>query len=196
MDFPDRKAALLAQLRCPVTSWEDRKTDVRSTIRGLWRGRALWVPDEGSVSRDLADGTTDMRGELKTAAVGQAPRLAGWPNERVRTSSLPSMLRWSAGSRSFSVRFGSEPRRSGWTRHSPRMRFARPCQPDRPVPLGVLLVRHRLDVLAGRRSGRFVRRRCWQRCFRAACSCRWRACCSTVGSRSRPGCSLPAVRFS
>ena len=39
MDFPDRKAALLAQLRCPVTSWEDRKTDVRSTIRGLWRGR-------------------------------------------------------------------------------------------------------------------------------------------------------------
>lgn len=29
-----------------------------------------------------------MRGELKTAAVRQAPRLAGWPNERVRTSSL------------------------------------------------------------------------------------------------------------
>lgn len=38
-DFPDRRAILLARLRCPVTSWEDAKTDLRSTIRGLWRSR-------------------------------------------------------------------------------------------------------------------------------------------------------------
>jgi FkbM family methyltransferase len=39
VDFPERKAAVLARLQCPVTSWEDAKTDLRSTIRGLWRGR-------------------------------------------------------------------------------------------------------------------------------------------------------------
>ena len=39
VDFPERKATVLARLRCPVTSWEDAKTDLRSTIRGLWRGR-------------------------------------------------------------------------------------------------------------------------------------------------------------
>jgi FkbM family methyltransferase len=39
VDYPERKAALLAQLRCPVASWEDAKTNLRSTIRGLWSGR-------------------------------------------------------------------------------------------------------------------------------------------------------------
>lgn len=38
-DFPDRKAVLLGRLRCPVASWEDAKTTVRSTIRGLWSGK-------------------------------------------------------------------------------------------------------------------------------------------------------------
>ena len=28
-----------AQLRCPVASWEDAKTNIRSTIRGFWRGK-------------------------------------------------------------------------------------------------------------------------------------------------------------
>ncbi len=39
VDFPARKASLLAQLRCPVASWEEAKTNLRSTIRGLWRGK-------------------------------------------------------------------------------------------------------------------------------------------------------------
>ena len=38
-DFPDRKTILLAQLRCPVASWEDSKTNLRSTIRSLWSGK-------------------------------------------------------------------------------------------------------------------------------------------------------------
>jgi hypothetical protein len=38
-DFLDRRAILLAQLRCPVASWEDAKTNIRSTIRGFWRGK-------------------------------------------------------------------------------------------------------------------------------------------------------------
>lgn len=38
-DFPERRAALLEELRCPVASWEDAKTNVRSTIRGLWAGK-------------------------------------------------------------------------------------------------------------------------------------------------------------
>ena len=34
-----RKETLLAALRCPVTPWEDAKTTVASTIRGLWKSR-------------------------------------------------------------------------------------------------------------------------------------------------------------
>ena len=39
VDFSERRATLLAQLRCPVTSWEGANPDLRSTIRGLWRGK-------------------------------------------------------------------------------------------------------------------------------------------------------------
>jgi FkbM family methyltransferase len=38
-DFAARKATLLRELRCPVTSWEDGKTTFRSTIRGMWGSR-------------------------------------------------------------------------------------------------------------------------------------------------------------
>jgi FkbM family methyltransferase len=38
-DFAKRRAALLAALRCPVTPWEDAKTTVLSTLRGLWTSR-------------------------------------------------------------------------------------------------------------------------------------------------------------
>ncbi len=38
-DVAERKANLISQLRCPVTSWEDAKTNVRSTILGLWKSR-------------------------------------------------------------------------------------------------------------------------------------------------------------
>ena len=38
-DHAERKAILLERLRCPVTPWEDAKTTVLSTIRGLWRSR-------------------------------------------------------------------------------------------------------------------------------------------------------------
>ncbi len=38
-DHAVRKAALLESLRCPVTSWEDARTTLLSTIRGLWRSR-------------------------------------------------------------------------------------------------------------------------------------------------------------
>lgn len=38
-DVAGRKAELLEELRCPVTQWEDAKTTVLSTMRGLWRSR-------------------------------------------------------------------------------------------------------------------------------------------------------------
>lgn len=38
-DQVERRAALLASLRCPVTPWEDAKTTIFSTIGGLWRSR-------------------------------------------------------------------------------------------------------------------------------------------------------------
>jgi hypothetical protein len=34
-----RREALLASLRCPVAPWEDAKTTVASTLRGLWKAR-------------------------------------------------------------------------------------------------------------------------------------------------------------
>jgi FkbM family methyltransferase len=37
--YADRKAALLRSLRCPVSPWEDAKTTVWSTLRGLWKSR-------------------------------------------------------------------------------------------------------------------------------------------------------------
>jgi FkbM family methyltransferase len=37
--YEDRKAELLTRLRCPVSPWDDAKTTVLSTIRGLWKGR-------------------------------------------------------------------------------------------------------------------------------------------------------------
>jgi FkbM family methyltransferase len=38
-DFAERRASLLAALRCPVAPWEDAKTTVLSTLRGLWTSR-------------------------------------------------------------------------------------------------------------------------------------------------------------
>jgi len=38
-EYADRKAALLAELECPVAPWEDARTTVLSTIRGLWKSR-------------------------------------------------------------------------------------------------------------------------------------------------------------
>lgn len=35
-----RRAELLSALRCPVSPWEDAKTTVGSTIRGLWKSRS------------------------------------------------------------------------------------------------------------------------------------------------------------
>ena len=37
--YSERKAALLADLRCPVSPWENARTTVLSTIRGIWTGR-------------------------------------------------------------------------------------------------------------------------------------------------------------
>jgi FkbM family methyltransferase len=39
-DFAERRASLLAALRCPVVPWEDAKTTVLSTLRGLWTSRS------------------------------------------------------------------------------------------------------------------------------------------------------------
>jgi len=38
-DFADRKAALLSALRCPIGLWDEPKTTIVSTIRGLWKHR-------------------------------------------------------------------------------------------------------------------------------------------------------------
>jgi FkbM family methyltransferase len=38
-DFAERRAALLSALRCPIGPWEDPRTTIASTIRGLWKGR-------------------------------------------------------------------------------------------------------------------------------------------------------------
>jgi FkbM family methyltransferase len=38
-DHTARKSALLGSLRCPVAGWEDAKTTVLSTLRGLWKSR-------------------------------------------------------------------------------------------------------------------------------------------------------------
>ena len=37
--YADRKAALLARLRCPVSPWADARTTVLSTLRGMWKSR-------------------------------------------------------------------------------------------------------------------------------------------------------------
>lgn len=39
VDHAVRKVALLESLRCPVSSWEDAKTTLLSSIRGLWKSR-------------------------------------------------------------------------------------------------------------------------------------------------------------
>ena len=38
-EYADRKASLLTELTCPVAPWEDAKTTVLSTLRGLWKSR-------------------------------------------------------------------------------------------------------------------------------------------------------------
>ena len=38
--YAGRKDELLRRLRCPVAPWEDAKTTVLSTIRGLWKSRS------------------------------------------------------------------------------------------------------------------------------------------------------------
>jgi hypothetical protein len=38
-DFATRKAALLASLRCPIGPWEEARTTILSTIRGVWKSR-------------------------------------------------------------------------------------------------------------------------------------------------------------
>jgi FkbM family methyltransferase len=38
-DFAERKAALLSELRCPLGPWEEPRTTIVSTIRGLWKSR-------------------------------------------------------------------------------------------------------------------------------------------------------------
>ena len=38
-EYADRRAGLVASLRCPVLPWEDAKTTVLSTLRGLWTSR-------------------------------------------------------------------------------------------------------------------------------------------------------------
>jgi FkbM family methyltransferase len=38
-NFAQRKATLLDRLQCPVMPWEDAKTTLRSTVRGLWKSR-------------------------------------------------------------------------------------------------------------------------------------------------------------
>ena len=38
-EYAGKRAELSSALRCPVSPWEDAKTTVLSTIRGLWRSR-------------------------------------------------------------------------------------------------------------------------------------------------------------
>ena len=37
--YAERRTELVSKLRCPVSPWEDAKTTVLSTIRGLWKSR-------------------------------------------------------------------------------------------------------------------------------------------------------------
>jgi FkbM family methyltransferase len=38
-EYAQRRTELVAALRCPVSPWEDAKTTVVSTLRGLWKSR-------------------------------------------------------------------------------------------------------------------------------------------------------------
>lgn len=52
-EYVDRKAALLASLRCPVAPWEDARTTLLSTIQSLWTSRrALGAAPHGGTSSE------------------------------------------------------------------------------------------------------------------------------------------------